>query len=541
MNTNLMQHNKSVLFLVSLSQTKIQEIEEKGVDYELFLKTIRGYSHVEFHETINEELISMAYIYKVVVIVGHQIDGCIEMPDSSLFPMNNIPQALPIQFNGYLHVAVCGSTMIFDSIKKRCPDSKVRTSNNTTQLELQLLIYSLLLSRTDLNKMSFDQWYKHYKESIREIQDQKNPKDLAKLPWATKLGTESSEDIKTSIFMPNKVTRGEFFKLQIKIHLDIDTGTLYLEDARGNDPNTAQRRKNVVIKDINKGDKLTLIVGFLDVENRLPTKDIIIQTNEGIKLNEKNCYTKNFTISNEDQIMQFHVKVTNDYFYNRFCTIIEFIKDSKRILEQFDFETEVIQSVVKTKRQQERFRNAPTKMVRGVEKFPLANLIQKKKPRETMTFKRKSCVLDAHLTVLFHKLTDDKKGKIPWISGEEANFKALFSGKFDEECQLTWTGNYGKGTLVELFKQMIATKLITVPDGFTLSAILEGHFMDANGNWLTGLDKGNAARKNALPFILECVKQLEADPQKASYRDDEDFQSKYDPRDHQDLKYHKSR
>lgn len=161
------------------------------------------------------------------------------------------------------------------------------------------------------------------------------------------------------------------------------------------------------------------------------------------------------------------------------------------------------------------------------------------KQRETMTFKRKSGVLDGHLSLLFNKLT-----KADWIIGEEANFKALFSGRLDAECQLTWTGEYGKGTLVELFKQMVATTLIVVPDGFTLSSILEGHFKHKNGNWLTGLDKGNGACSKALPFIEECVNLLKADPQRlidGSYQDDEDFPLEYDTFDHQDLKYHKSR
>ena len=159
------------------------------------------------------------------------------------------------------------------------------------------------------------------------------------------------------------------------------------------------------------------------------------------------------------------------------------------------------------------------------------------KARETMTFKHKGCVLDGHLTILFNKLTKDE-----WIDGNEADFKALFSGVKDEDCQLTWEAKYGKGTLVELFKQLIGTTLIIVPDGFTIPAILEGHFKDANGKWLTGLDKGNAANDKALPFIYECVKLLKAEPRQlidGYYDDDDDFESKYDPFDHQDMNLHK--
>lgn len=155
------------------------------------------------------------------------------------------------------------------------------------------------------------------------------------------------------------------------------------------------------------------------------------------------------------------------------------------------------------------------------------------KPRETMTFKRKSGVLEGHLSLLFDKLV-----KADWIEGEEANFKALFSGRLYDDCQLTWMGKYGKGTLVELFKQMVVTTLIVVPDGFTLPAILEGHFKDVKGNWLTGLDKGNGACAKALPFIYECVKLLKITPN-GGYQEDEDFMSIYDPFDHQDIKLHK--
>ena len=160
-----------------------------------------------------------------------------------------------------------------------------------------------------------------------------------------------------------------------------------------------------------------------------------------------------------------------------------------------------------------------------------------KKPRETMTFGRKSGVTDGHMTLLYQKLVKEE-----WIEGNEADFKALFSGKRDEDCQLTWKGLYGKGTLVELFKRFVAERLITVAEGFTLPAILEGHFKDANGAWLTGLDKGNGANDKALPIITECVKLLKASPDQliyGAYDDDEDFKSEYDPFDHQDLNLHK--
>ena len=159
------------------------------------------------------------------------------------------------------------------------------------------------------------------------------------------------------------------------------------------------------------------------------------------------------------------------------------------------------------------------------------------KPRETMTFKRKGKVTEPHLMLLFMLLTREE-----WIEGNEADFKALFSGNRDENCKLIWTGKYGKGTLVGLFKRMVTEKLIEVPQGFTLSGILEGHIMDKNNQWLTGLDKGDSANDKALPVIEDCISQLKIDPKgllNSDYDEDDDFRSEYDKYDQQDLHWHK--
>ena len=173
-----------------------------------------------------------------------------------------------------------------------------------------------------------------------------------------------------------------------------------------------------------------------------------------------------------------------------------------------------------------------------VEKKPKKATGQKpQKPRETMTFKRKGSVTEPHLQLLYMALTKEQ-----WIDGNDADFKALFSGSRDEDCELVWLGKYGKGTLVELFKQMAGAGLIEVPQGFTLLAILEGHFKDKNGQWLTGLDKGDAANDKAMPVIKECIKLMKTDPQRllnGDYEEDEDFRSEYDQYDQQDMHWHK--
>ena len=162
--------------------------------------------------------------------------------------------------------------------------------------------------------------------------------------------------------------------------------------------------------------------------------------------------------------------------------------------------------------------------------------VERQKTRETMTFKSGKNVLEGHLTLFFRKLVKDG-----WIEGNEADFKALFSGKRDEDCVLTWSGKYGKANLVKLIMELDKAGLIVVPKGYAITPILEGHFKDNSGQWLSGLDKMNTPSTKALTVIHECIKLLKTEPRRlmdGDYQDNEDFQSIYDPYDHQDLQLH---
>lgn len=167
--------------------------------------------------------------------------------------------------------------------------------------------------------------------------------------------------------------------------------------------------------------------------------------------------------------------------------------------------------------------------------------LKQARDRELMTFRRRGSVTEGHLTLLHSKLTEEG-----WIDGIEGDFKALFSGQRDEACTLTWLGKYGNGTLVELFRQLVSEGLVIVPKGYSLPYILEGHFKDLEGKWLTRLDKGDKAHDKALPVIQECVDLLKMNVKQLIQKlrgvmedEDEDFKSVYDPYDHQDLNIHK--
>lgn len=127
------------------------------------------------------------------------------------------------------------------------------------------------------------------------------------------------------------------------------------------------------------------------------------------------------------------------------------------------------------------------------------------KERVEMTLRKKH-LSNVQITVLEHELQE--KG---WIRSNSADFALLFSGVSQSGCRLTWTGEVGKAALMGLFEEMISRNYIEVPEGFYLYSILEGHFCDGEGRWLTGLDKGDKLAKKNRTLINEVLSVLETD------------------------------
>lgn len=134
----------------------------------------------------------------------------------------------------------------------------------------------------------------------------------------------------------------------------------------------------------------------------------------------------------------------------------------------------------------------------------------KKEQRPTpksITFKMGN-ITDGHLQMLRLKLID-----AGWIARDTQpdDFTKLFTGKLNS-TQITWTGNVGKGMLVFLFSKMAEQGYIVVPTNHSITTILENHFIDADGNNLSGLNSSKESTKH-LPIVKECldILQLEAD------------------------------
>lgn len=348
--------HKDELCLISLTTDLRKKMTNKGCDPDDAIKKLKDIGVDVCDLTIQS--LSKINQYRLVIIICHHIQSqdidALVLSDNTLLPVDVFVNAISKEFTGLLDLAICQSKEMAYAIKalSKFSDSiRIQYAEDETDVEFRLCyIYPDLLKY-----FSFDP-IENYRERYRntylgaielaEREQKERGKDINSLPEGTKLGesSESSNDsVNTSVFMPEKVTRGEFFQLQIKMHLDINTGTLYFDDAKGNDPNTAQRKKNVAIKDINKGDELLLNLCFLDGDSApIPTEQIKIKK----ELNKEelnsihNIYTLWITISEENQTLVLYVKIANEYSYSKFFTIIEFVKDGKPLIEPFILETE---------------------------------------------------------------------------------------------------------------------------------------------------------------------------------------------------------
>lgn len=174
-------------------------------------------------------------------------------------------------------------------------------------------------------------------------------------------------------------------------------------------------------------------------------------------------------------------------------------------------------------------------------KIKKARQNKKTAARELMTFRSRG-VHEQCLKLLYQQMVKDE-----WLEARTTcnDFLELFSGDRSEGI-IYWSGKYGKGTLVCLFRLMEVEGLIEYDEVFTLPKILMGHFVDTNGQALTNLDNGDPANEKAGREMQDYIKILKYNPARAIRKrhadEDDDFGPQhgdaYDSYDHQDLHLH---
>lgn len=167
---------------------------------------------------------------------------------------------------------------------------------------------------------------------------------------------------------------------------------------------------------------------------------------------------------------------------------------------------------------------------------------------EYPVFSKGSGVTKDHIKALYRFLT--ARG---WISTQtnEADFLRLFNGE-DNDCEIIWTGQdklgnneptvLGISALYVLFKKMADEKLITTGRKSTrVGPILESHFVDSEGHFLTNVSNISSTSQNANTYIKKILEAMRMRPSSENIQAllQEEMESKYDENDRQDMNYRK--
>ena len=201
------------------------------------------------------------------------------------------------------------------------------------------------------------------------------------------------------------------------------------------------------------------------------------------------------------------------------------------------------------------YNNVPKSKITGSKKGGTNSLAttyypEKEHGVEYPVFSKGSGVTDDHIKAIYRLLT--ARG---WISTQttEVDFLRLFSGE-SNDCEIIWTGQdklgnneptiLGVSALYVLFKNMYDKELIATSNKTQkVGPILESHFVDTNGRFLTKVSNSKTASAKANELINKILKVLNKRPSSEDIERllEEDMESKYDKYDRQDLSYRKPR
>ena len=328
---------KDVLCLISLTTDIRLKMIENGYNPDDAIKKLKGIGVDVCDLTIQN--LSKINQYRLVIIICHHIQSqdidALVLSDNTLLPVDVFVNAISKEFTGLLDLAICQSKEMAYAIKalSKFSDSiRIQYAEDETDVEFRLCyIYPDLLKIFSFDPI--DDYKERYIEAYRKAvqyairRQNEGVKDPNSLPEGTKLGGgESSGDVKTTIYSPLRVVRGECFSILVAMHFDADNGTLFI-DRRRNDPSLKgeePREHNVVLNNVHYGDELSIKMSFEDATKYLT---------DHIWVNNDN--PKHITISDKLEL-EFEVFVDAEYPYSYFKAILEYIKDG-HCLKKFDY------------------------------------------------------------------------------------------------------------------------------------------------------------------------------------------------------------
>ena len=155
-------------------------------------------------------------------------------------------------------------------------------------------------------------------------------------------------------------------------------------------------------------------------------------------------------------------------------------------------------------------------------------------------------VTDAHLQALYLRLA--QRG---WISTQTniRDFEHLFNGHANT-CEVIWTGQeitgkgepktVGKAALYVLFATMEREQIITCASS-KVGPILESHFVDTEGRYLTRISNDTHVSRSAQEFIADLIRTMHThvSAEDIQRQLEDEMASRYDHNDRQDLNWRK--
>ena len=480
-----MQH-KDILFLFAISQELIVRAEKEGFSVSDYISKISKKDNVELRELTKEALASVSE-FKFVIILAHHDYGTdsLLLGNGTYLPLNVLVSLLPNNLKGdvVLDFAVCRThddkkkVNLTDEIKKINAHYYVQTAEEETDLKTRLKVYRLL--PTVLKVRPETNYHQAYLFCLYELKSRQQSGKVR--PSTTKLGgTESSEDVKTSVYSPRYTVRGESFSILVAMHFDADNGTLFVSQRRNNmrlaGPE-AEREHNVAINNLHYGDELSIKISFEDANDN-PTEFIWVKNNN----------PQSVKISDKIVPLEFRVFVDAVYPSSCFKAILEYIKD-RHCLMKFDnhiYEVESVYPQYYTKPERPPINITGDKTWQSLKPDRINSKKSKGRTsrageKVTKAFKYDNVhdkeSANKRLVRLYQALLN-----LSWIreDTQQQTFIDLFSGG-DCSHRIVWMDDVN--TLAYLFRRLVSVeKFVAVQSPYGLWQMVDGHFWEKEGN-----------------------------------------------------------
>lgn len=283
------------------------------------------------------EVISLADIkvlenanqYDVVIITAHHSEVADELDfNGKMIPVENVANAFPSDFSGYVDLSCCYSTLLQTYIKRHClsPDCHVIAVNSQTSLSLRMILYQFIIKDLCKHDISYLDTYKNVIIELQKVLTHTSDRKCVEL---VHLGAEG----RSTIYAPGKVKRGNSFVVQIYLYKKKDSEEVEL-NARMIDKQTEMRATKCIPFTLRKGDSI-------EIELCTPQK------NKGFKIDKKR---KNCIWLNEPVSVDYIVGVDKNCDEEQFIGKVKIAKN-KQNLGEIVFTTEIVDNYETNKSQ----------------------------------------------------------------------------------------------------------------------------------------------------------------------------------------------